>query len=112
MTWLLPAAVLLAVVDAVVTHSRLKLNPNLELNPLVRLLEGHLGPVGACLIGVVLPQSLLALLASARPTALAMFVGAQAYRTLSQLLAYPVVKHLSSSEVLRTPPSTRATRQL
>lgn len=88
MNILLAVAVCLGAVDAVVTQSRLQINPALELNPLVRWLSRKTNPTVASTLGVWGVQSLVALLLShLSPTALAVFLGASLYRTLGQLLS-------------------------
>lgn len=108
MTWLLAASIALAVVDAVVTHSRIKLNPLLELNPLVRKLGRW--PFLACFLGVAIPQSVISSVLSPIPCAL--FVGAQLYRTFTQMLSMPIYKQLCALETLRSLPSPRVENRL
>jgi len=85
---LLWIAVALAAVDSLVTSQRISLHPSLELNPLVRWLESHLGATIASLVGVLLIQSLIAyLLLMWSPIAVAIMVGASLYRTYTQFLS-------------------------
>jgi len=85
---LLWIAVALAVVDSLVTWKRIKLHPSLELNPLVRWLESHLGATIASLTGVFLVQCVLAsILSTCTSIGLALFVGAGLYRTYTQILS-------------------------